>query len=130
MNLTSHIVQRILKLDPPLTRDLIVQRDLVVPMPDGAELLADRWAPRHAGAPLPTALIRTPYGRRGVYGALIARPLAERGYQVVIQSVRGTFGSGGDFDPMWQERADGSATLRSVPTTTGKSAAPQTASLR
>ena len=111
MNLTSHIVQRILKLDPPATRDLLVQRGLRVPMPDGAELLADRWAPRTTAAPLPTALIRGPYGRRGIYGALLARPLAERGYQVVIQSVRGTFGSGGDFDPMRQERDDGLATL-------------------
>jgi uncharacterized protein len=36
--------------------------------------------------------------------------LAERGLQTVIQSVRGTFGSGGDFAP-FDERADGLATL-------------------
>ncbi len=55
----------------------------------------------------PTALVRTPYGRGGAFGTGIARPLAERGYQVVIQSTRGGFGSGGTFDPMRQERADG-----------------------
>jgi predicted acyl esterase len=80
-------------------------------MSDGVELLADRWAPRAGGEALPTALIRTPYGRRGVFGAAMARPLAERGFQVLIQSTRGGFGSGGTFDPMRQERADGLDTL-------------------
>ena len=41
----------------------------------------------------------------------MVRPLAERGFQVVIQSVRGTFGSGGVFEPMRNERADGRATI-------------------
>lgn len=106
----SHLIQRKLALSAPLTRAVTVERDLRVPMPDGVELLADRWLPRSGGDGLPTALIRSPYGRR-MFGALIARPLAERGYQVVMQSVRGGFGSGGTFDPMRQERADGLATL-------------------
>ncbi|RAS70455.1 hypothetical protein C8D87_101755 [Lentzea atacamensis] len=106
----SHLVQRMMKLSPPPTRDVVVQKDLRVPMPDGVELLADRWTPRSGGDGRPTALIRSPYGRR-MFGQLLARPLAERGYQVVIQSVRGGFGSGGTFDPMTQERADGLATL-------------------
>ena len=46
MNLTSHAIERLLKLPPPSSRALIVQRDLRVPMADGVELLADRWAPR------------------------------------------------------------------------------------
>jgi putative CocE/NonD family hydrolase len=111
MNLMSHILQRQLELPPPLTRALVVQRDLRVPMPDGVELLADRWAPRSGGKGLPTALLRSPYGRAGVFGTAMARPLAERGYQVLIQSVRGGFGSGGTLDPMRQEREDGLATL-------------------
>ena len=111
MNLTSHLLQRLLKLPPPLTRDLIVERDLEVPMPDGVVLLADRWAPRAGGYRLPTALLRSPYGRRGLNGVMWARPLAERGYQVLIQSTRGGFGSGGTFDPLRHERADGLATL-------------------
>jgi len=76
MNLISHIVERKLELPPPATRDLIVQRDLRVPMPDGVELLADRWAPRHGGEGLPTALLRSPYGRAGFFGAYVVRPLA------------------------------------------------------
>jgi putative CocE/NonD family hydrolase len=46
-----------------------------------------------------------------VFGSTIARPLAERGYQVLIQSTRGGFGSGGTFAPLRQEREDGIATL-------------------
>ncbi|OHV28737.1 hypothetical protein BCD49_37560 [Pseudofrankia sp. EUN1h] len=41
----------------------------------------------------------------------MARPLAERGFQVLIQSTRGGFGSGGVLDPLRQERDDGLATL-------------------
>ena len=111
MNLISHLVQRRLKLSDPTTRDLVVERDLRVPMSDGVDLLADRWAPRAGSDGLPTALIRTPYGHRGIFATLLARPLAERGYQVLIQSTRGGFGSGGTLDPMRQERADGLATL-------------------
>ncbi len=107
----SHLVQRMLKLPRPVTRDVVVQRDLRVPMPDGVVLLADRWAPRTGGDGLPTALMRSPYGRRGMFGTMLARPLAERGYQVLLQSTRGGFGSGGTFDPQRQERADGLATL-------------------
>jgi putative CocE/NonD family hydrolase len=47
---------------------------------------------------------------------------ASRGYHVVFQSVRGTFGSGGEFDPMVNEIADGADTvawLRDQPWFTG-----------
>jgi len=115
MNLRSHLLQRLLRLDPPPTRDLVVQRDLRVPMADGIELLADRWVARgREDDGLPVALIRTPYGRRGVQGGGSVRLLAERGFQVVVQSARGTFGSGGDFEPFRRERADGLSTLEWV----------------
>jgi putative CocE/NonD family hydrolase len=42
---------------------------------------------------------------------VFARVFAERGFQVLIQSCRGTFGSGGAFDPFRNERADGLATI-------------------
>ncbi len=97
------------KLPPAHTFDVSVERDLVAKMPDGAELLADRWYPTNVGAGLPpTVLLRSPYGRRqlGMFGRLFA----ERGYQVVIQSCRGTFGSGGDWEPFRNEERDGKAT--------------------
>ena len=111
MTLASRLIERSLKLDPPLTRDLVVHRNLRVPMDDGVDLLADRWVPKSGGDGLPVALLRSPYGRGQLIGTGMARPLAERGFQVVLQSVRGTFGSGGVFEPMRNERADGLATL-------------------
>jgi hypothetical protein len=87
-------------------------------MDDGTVLLADRWVAEAArDRPQPTVLVRSCYGRGQTlgldyfYGLLYGRLLAERGLQVVMQSVRGTFGSGGTFNP-FDERADGLATLR------------------
>jgi putative CocE/NonD family hydrolase len=99
-----------LKLPPADEGEVRVQRDLEVPMADGVVLLADRYwsAPMEAK---PTVLVRSPYGRRGVYGFLYGRLLAERGFQAVVQSCRGTFGSGGTFEPFRRERLDGLATL-------------------
>lgn len=86
-----------------------MQRNLEQMMPDGTVLLADRYAPLPQ-RPGPTVLVRSPYGRGGPVGILFGRLLAERGLQAVVQSVRGTFGSGGTFDP-FDERDDGLATL-------------------
>lgn len=112
MSFISEIAGRNLRLPEPLTRDVVVDRDLRVPMDDGVDLLADRWRPRaFDDAPQPTVLIRSPYGRAGIAGFIFGRLLAERGFQVVVQSTRGSFGSGGTFAP-FDERADGLATLR------------------
>jgi uncharacterized protein len=99
-------------LPRPQTHDVVCRRDLRVEVDDGAVLLADRWVARRAAhRPQPTVLVRSPYGRRQLVGLLFGRLFAERGLQIVIQSVRGTFGSEGEFSP-FDERADGLATLR------------------
>jgi putative CocE/NonD family hydrolase len=93
------------------TRAVVHVPDLSATMDDGAVLLADRWVARASeGQAQPTVLVRSPYGRRQAVGLIWGRLLAERGLQVVIQSVRGTFGSEGSFSP-FDERADGLATL-------------------
>jgi putative CocE/NonD family hydrolase len=112
LSLPSQILARRMRLPRAQTRDVVCRRDLRAPMDDGVVLLADRWVARGgADRPKPTVLVRSPYGRRQLVGLLFGRLLAERGLQVVIQSVRGTFGSGGAFSP-FDERADGLATLR------------------
>lgn len=88
-----------------------VERDLAAPMGDGVSLLGDLYRPTAATGPLPTVLIRLPYGRAGLYGAVFVATYARRGFQVFVQSTRGTFGSGGLFRPFTTERDDGLATL-------------------
>ena len=108
MSALSRIAGRLAKLPAARTRNVAVERGLEAKMPDGTVLLADRWypdAPRQA----PVVLLRSPYGRRQI--GLVGRLFAERGYQAVIQSCRGTFGSGGEWDPFRHEREDGRATL-------------------
>lgn len=108
--LLSEIAGRVLQLPEPITRKVVFEPNLRVAMDDGAVLLAHRYAPP-GSAPSPTVLVRSPYGRGGAFGFLFGRLIAERGLQAVVQSVRGTFGSGGRFDP-FNEREDGLATLR------------------
>src|ERR1043166_2509648 len=80
------------------------------PMRDGVELLGDHFAPQVA-TPKGTILIRTPYGRGFPTSALNGRFYAARGYPGLLQSVRGTFGSGGTFRAMAQETEDGTDTV-------------------
>ncbi|EYT61294.1 CocE/NonD family hydrolase [Microbacterium sp. UCD-TDU] len=94
---------------PPRTHHEVVRAaGIPVPADDGTTLLTDHWHAEGAGGH--TVLIRTPYGRDGIAG--VALFLAERGHHVVVQSCRGTFGSGGAFDPLHDEVADGQATMR------------------
>ncbi|NBC19271.1 MAG: CocE/NonD family hydrolase [Bacteroidetes bacterium] len=80
-----------------------------VTMDDGAHLAADVYRPSGPG-PFPTVLIRTPYGRRG-YDEAYAPHFIDRGYALVVQSVRGTGGSDGAFVPFLHERRDGLDTV-------------------
>jgi uncharacterized protein len=86
-----------------------VERGVAVRMRDGAVLLADHYSPVGSG-PRPTVMMRGPYGR-GLLHAMAALPYAERGYHVLLQSCRGTFGSGGTFRPYADEAADGQDTV-------------------
>jgi uncharacterized protein len=110
MTIASRVLGWLYGLPPAVTHDVVVTRDLPVPMDDGVTLLADHFAPRGVDRP-PTILVRSPYGRAQLIGLVYARVFAERGFQVLIQSCRGTFGSGGVFDPLRNERADGLATI-------------------
>ena len=82
-------------------------------MADGVELVADLYTPvGTVDPPLPTIVIRSPYGR---HGSLTHAPaLAREGFTVLVQSCRGTAGSGGTFVPQVDEQRDGMATHRWV----------------
>lgn len=88
-----------------------VERDLAMPMRDGTVLLADRWVPEQSEQ-APLLVVRCPYGRRSIIGFTYGRLFAHHGFQVVLQSVRGTAGSGGAFDrPFAAEVEDGADTV-------------------
>ncbi|MEC4761785.1 CocE/NonD family hydrolase [Mycobacterium sherrisii] len=93
----------------PATTGYTVNR-VEVPMRDGARLVADHYAPT-TSSPAGTVLVRGPYGRGFPFSLLFARLYASRGYHVVMQSVRGTFGSTGQFEPMVHEGDDGADTV-------------------
>jgi uncharacterized protein len=87
-----------------------VERGLLVPAADGNLLVTDHYVPL-AGGPWPTLLVRSPYGRGFPYDTLLGALFAGQGFHVVIQSCRGTGGSGGDFEPGRHEAADGQAAV-------------------
>lgn len=120
MRLVDRAMNRMLGL-PPATTDYSVRKDVPVPMRDGVVLRADHYLPRTT-TPAGTLLLRCPYGRGAPVSWIYAQLYAQRGYHVVLQSVRGTFGSGGEFEPATHEVEDGADTvawLRNQPWFTG-----------
>jgi putative CocE/NonD family hydrolase len=95
---------------PPRTSQIRVEKNVEMRTRDGVVLIADRYFPAD-GKPRVTVLTRSPYGRGFLMG-FSAALLAERGLNVVVQSVRATDGSGGTFDPVNQERNDGADAAR------------------
>ena len=87
-----------------------VDAGLMVPAADGVALRTDHYIPQVDGS-RPTVLVRTPYGRGFPWDHLFGGLIAERGFHVVIQSCRGTGGSGGEYQPFTREHADGRATV-------------------
>jgi putative CocE/NonD family hydrolase len=85
--------------------------DVPVVMSDGAALATDVYLP-NIGESFPVVLVRTPY-HKAQLEARFADPLADHGYAVVAQDVRGQQASAGagPFRPIVQERQDGLDTL-------------------
>ncbi len=109
MSIGSRILAHLWHLPGAYTRDIVEHHDIRVPMSDGVELLTDRYYPRN-GENLPVILIRSPYGR----GRSIPGPcphLRRAGLSILVQSCRGTGGSGGSLRPMFQEEQDGAETI-------------------
>jgi putative CocE/NonD family hydrolase len=107
MSIGSYFLARAARL--PKARFRVTRtRNIRVKMRDGVTLETELFVPRN-GVRSPTILMRVPYGLRGF--STVAEIYAERGYNAVIQACRGTAGSGGDFDPLSNERNDGLDTL-------------------
>jgi len=88
----------------------VTTTELAMPLPDGARLLTE-VAVADDGERHPVLLVRTPYGRGSQRWLHDPIALARDGWAVVLQDVRGRYGSEGTFEPMFQEAADGKAAV-------------------
>lgn len=83
-----------------------------VPMRDDVRLAADIYRPPHGR--VPALLLRTPYDRRWLEDRtkeLDPLPTVDEGFAVVIQDVRGRFGSNGEFEALVPDVEDGADTV-------------------
>ncbi len=115
-------------MSEPLPYEIVEQRDVMVTMRDGVGLASNLYVPGRDGAPaagrFPAIVRRTPYGKdctpqRGMFW----RRLTPAGYVVVVQDVRGRFGSGGRWRPLRDDGPDGAdlvAWIAAQPWSNGK----------
>ena len=98
--------------------DVVIVKDVPVPMRDGLDLMTDLYLPAVDGVPLeeplPAVLARTPYDKMRPISIDHAMFFARNGYVSVVQDCRGRFNSGGDFFPFVQEPEDGYDTVEWV----------------
>ncbi len=89
--------------------DVVVTKNVMVPMRDGVKLAADLYQPARDGKPVsgkfPALLTRTPYDKTGVGGD--GRYYAQRGYVVVANDVRGRYASEGAWRLIADDANDG-----------------------
>lgn len=89
---------------------VIEERDVRIPMRDGARLAADIWRP-DTDRPVAVLVSRTPYGKAMVAQTSAPAELAAAGFAVVIQDCRGRFGSEGEWGYVQCEVEDGYDTV-------------------
>ncbi len=103
-------------------QQVLIEKDLEIPMRDGVILRADLYRPAdadQAGRAVPGVVTRTPYDKELSGAAVVAVmpspvKLAERGYAVVVCDTRGRYASEGEFRPFHQEGPDGYDTVEWV----------------
>ncbi|MBV9670996.1 MAG: CocE/NonD family hydrolase, partial [Acidobacteriales bacterium] len=102
--LESQVERNAPKVDP-----MVEELGVPVFMRDGVRLSADVFLP-HSNGRWPTVLVRTPYDRKAS-PARSYQAFLRRGYAVVIEDVRGRWGSQGTFGAVQQEGPDGNDTI-------------------
>jgi putative CocE/NonD family hydrolase len=89
--------------------EVVVEKDVRVPVRDGVKLALDVYLPAQDGKPLPgkhpTLLSRTPYNKAAPVAE--ARWFASRGYAVVVNDVRGRYESEGQWRMIVDDPNDG-----------------------
>ncbi len=81
--------------------EVVVERNVFIPMRDGVRLAMDVYRPADDGEavaePLPILLTRTPYSKLRPRTVATAEHLASHGYVAVVQDMRGLYESEGEF---------------------------------
>ena len=99
-----------LRAQQPPRYQVVLSRDVMVPMRDGVGLATDVYRPAENGVPLegrfPTVLLRTPYNKE-VRAPAFASYFVSRAYVVVVQDVRGRYRSQGRWSPLRDDGNDG-----------------------
>jgi putative CocE/NonD family hydrolase len=97
--------QRRMDMEAELQSIAVVERKVMMPMPDGVRLATDIYRPKGATGRIPTIWVRTPYNfnfwdiQNGVPADMSAQLTAvKRGYAYVVQNERGHFFSEGNYD--------------------------------
>jgi uncharacterized protein len=93
--------------------DIVIEKNVPVPMRDGVRLYADVYRPSSI-THRPVLLERTPYNKtfpRMVLDTVHVLQAVEAGYTVVIQDTRGRFTSEGEFVPFFSDSEDGYDTV-------------------
>src|SRR5436189_687107 len=95
----------------------VVERKVMMPMPDGVRLATDIYRPKNAAGKVPIIWVRTPYNfnfwdvHNGVPADMTAVLTAvKKGYAYVVQNERGHFFSEGHYDILGS-RTDGYNTV-------------------
>ncbi|HEY7292306.1 MAG TPA: CocE/NonD family hydrolase [Vicinamibacterales bacterium] len=104
-------------LENQLQAIAVVDRKVMMPMPDGVRLATDIYRPKNATGKVPIIFVRTPYNfnfwdvNNGVPADMTAQLEAvKRGYAYVVQNERGHFFSEGNYDILGS-RQDGFNTI-------------------
>ena len=115
--LTAQQKQQRIDTENELQSIAIVERKVMMPMPDGVRLATDIYRPKNASGKVPTIWVRTPYNfnfwdvRNGVPTDMTTILAAvKRGYAYVVQNERGHFFSEGNYDILGS-RQDGYNTV-------------------
>ena len=92
----------------PGPHEIVISKDVMVPMPDGVRLATDIYSPKDADGAMPAIVIRLPYSKDSYVMAIEpARFFASHGYRVLVQDMRGKWRSEGEYAIFKAERQDG-----------------------
>jgi hypothetical protein len=105
--------------------NVLIENDVETPLSDGTILRSTVYRPAADGERFPVLMTRSPYGRDLSVNSAYFNPatVAGAGFVVVLQDVRGRFGSEGTFEPSANEADDGAEAVQwaaSLPYSSGR----------